>query len=243
MNIRWHIHEVPEADSTNDLARRFPAWTVVRCIEQKRGRGRFNRAWFGHAGGLWATYNVAVDPRSRADWGMLPLVAGLALVRSLENLGLADARLRWPNDLLIDSSKLAGILVEKPADDLACIGIGVNMSNPLEAIRGKTTDQPTRLADHVSPCPSVEEFTLQLGDALAETYSRFAAEGLRGLMPELERAWKVRLPVAVETDAATYQGIFEGITEHGAPILRLGNGTRREIAAHLINRLREIQGL
>lgn len=241
MNIRWNIHEVPEADSTNDLARSFPAWTVVRCIEQKRGRGRFNRAWFGHEGGLWATYNVAIDPHSRADWGMLPLVAGLALVRSLEDLGVTGARLRWPNDLLIDSAKLAGILVEKPAGDLACIGIGVNMMNPLEPLLAKTTDRPTRLADHLSPCPSIEEFTLRLGDALAETYARFTDEGLQGLMPQLERAWKVRLPVAVETDAATYQGIFEGITEQGSPVLRLGNGTRREIDAHMINRLRELQ--
>ena len=243
MNIRWHIHEVPEADSTNDLARSFPAWTVVRCIEQKRGRGRFNRAWFGHKGGLWATYNVAADPRSHADWGMLPLVAGLALVRSLEHLGVDGARLRWPNDLLIGSSKLAGILVEKPAANLACIGIGVNMTNPMEALHSKTTDHPTRLADHVSPCPSVEEFTLQLAHALTETYSQFTAEGLRGLMPQLERAWKVCLPVAVETDAATYRGIFEGVTEQGSPILRLGNGTHREIAAHMINRLRELESL
>lgn len=240
MNINWRIHEVPEADSTNDLARNLPAWTVVRCIEQRRGRGRFNRAWFGHEGGLWATYNVPLDAASPADWGMLPLVAGLALVRLLDRLGIEGARLRWPNDLLIGSSKLAGILVEKPSDAIACIGIGVNMMNPMGALDGKTTDSPTRLADHLAPCPSVTDFMLQLGDALAEAYGQFAAGGLAALMPDLGRAWKVHLPVAVETDGATFQGIFAGITEHGSPILKLGNGTTRTIPAHTVNRLREL---
>lgn len=241
MNINWRIHEVPEADSTNDLARSFPAWTIVRCIEQKRGRGRFNRAWFGHEGGLWATFNVALDHASPADWGMLPLVAGLALVRLLDELGIEDARLRWPNDLLIGASKLAGILVEKPSESIACIGIGVNMHNPMGALEGKTTDQPTRLADHLPSCPSVTDFMLRLGDALGVAYGQFAAGGLAALMPDLDRAWKVRLPVAVETDGATYQGLFTGITEQGSPILRLGNGSTRTIPAHTVNRLRELE--
>lgn len=240
MNINWRIHEVPEADSTNDLARNFPAWTIVRCVEQKRGRGRFNRAWYGHEGGLWATYNVPLDRDSHADWGMLPLVAGLALIRLLDRLGIGEARLRWPNDLLIGSSKLAGILVEKPSEAIACIGIGINMHNPLHALAGKTTDTPTRLADHLTPCPSVTNFMLQLGDAVAETHAQFSSGGLAALMPDLDRAWKVRLPVAVETDGATFQGTFAGITAQGSPILQLGNGTTRTIPAHTVNRLREL---
>lgn len=239
MSLPWTIHQVAEASSTNDLAFHFPAWTIVRCDEQKRGRGRFNRAWIGHAGGLWATYNVPLDSAAAADWSTLPLVAGLALVRSLEALGLEQARLRWPNDLLIGSKKLAGILVERPAGDMACIGVGVNMHNSLAAMQGRTTDPPVRLADLIHPCPSVKEYMLQLAHELVLVHTQFTHGGLRALLPQLARVWKVRLPVSIETDAATYQGIFQGITENGSPIVQLANGTRRSIPAHLVNRLSE----
>lgn len=240
MDSSWKTHHIPETESTNDLARNFPAWTVVRCDEQRRGRGRFNRAWFGYAGGLWATYNVPLHAEIAVDWGMLPLVAGVAVIRLLEGLGVARARLRWPNDVLIDSGKLAGILVERPAEDLACIGIGVNMFNSLDDLQGKTTDAPVRLADIVQPCPSVEDLMMLLATEIAETHMLFSQGGLKALMPDLERAWKVHLPVAVETDAAVYQGVFVGITEKGSPVVCLPNGTLRSVPAHTVNRLREL---
>ncbi len=240
MDISWNTHHVSEAESTNDLARNFPAWTIVRCDEQRRGRGRFNRAWFGHAGGLWATYNVPLYAETAVDWGMLPLVAGVAVMRVLEDLGVTEARLRWPNDVLIGSCKLAGILVERPADEMACIGIGVNMYNSLEDLHGKTTDTPVRLVDTVQPCPSAEELMKLLATEIAVAHKRFSRGGLKALMTDLDRAWKVHVPVAVETDATVYQGTFVGITENGSPIVCLPNGTLRSVPAHTVNRLREL---
>lgn len=240
MDISWKTYQVPEAESTNDLARQFPAWTIVRCDEQRRGRGRFNRAWFGYDGGLWATYNVPLQAENAVDWGMLPLVAGVAVMKVLEDLGVEEARLRWPNDVLIGACKLAGILVERPAEEMACIGIGVNMHNSLEDLQGKTTDSPVRLADVVPSCPSVEEMMALLATEIAGAHIRFSQEGMKALMPDLERAWKVHLPVAIETDAAVYQGKFVGITENGSPVVCLSNGTLRSVPSHTVNRLREL---
>ena len=52
---------------------------------QTRGRGRFNRAWFGDQGGLWATYNLPLDPKANRHWGALPLVAGAAVIEALKD--------------------------------------------------------------------------------------------------------------------------------------------------------------
>jgi BirA family biotin operon repressor/biotin-[acetyl-CoA-carboxylase] ligase len=92
--------------------------------EQTAGRGRFGRAWLSPAGGLYATFIVARHPA-------IQLVGGVAVLRALARFGV-DARLKWPNDLVIDGRKLAGILVER-VGDVALIGIGVNLEEaPLE---------------------------------------------------------------------------------------------------------------
>ena len=124
----WTYHEWAEAFSTNDLARSLPPGHIAVCRVQTGGRGRFNRKWIGEEGGLWASFTVPLsapeDTAAGVHWGHLPLVAGLALFNMLRGMGLDSVRLRWPNDLLAGKSKLAGILVERPAENMAVIGIG-----------------------------------------------------------------------------------------------------------------------
>ena len=127
----WTYHEWAEAFSTNDLARTLPPGHIAVCRVQTGGRGRFNRKWIGEEGGLWASFTVPLsapeDTAADVHWGHLPLVAGLALFNMLRGMGLDSVRLRWPNDLLAGKSKLAGILVERPAENMAVIGIGINV--------------------------------------------------------------------------------------------------------------------
>ena len=154
----WTYHEWTEAFSTNDLARSLPPGHIAVCRVQTGGRGRFNRKWIGEEGGLWASFTVPLsapaDTAAGVHWGHLPLVAGLALFNMLRGMGLDSVRLRWPNDLLAGKSKLAGILVERPAENMAVIGIGINVFNDVASIAGEIKDPPARLADLVRDCPS-----------------------------------------------------------------------------------------
>lgn len=146
--------------STNDLARTLPPRHIAVCRVQTGGRGRFNRQWIGEKGGLWASFTVPLDTPHEASseicWGHLPLVAGVALLDMLRDMGIRNTRLRWPNDLLVGRSKLAGILVERPSDHMAVIGIGVNVFNDVAGIAGMVQDRP-----HVSRtcCRTVLPFT------------------------------------------------------------------------------------
>jgi BirA family transcriptional regulator, biotin operon repressor / biotin---[acetyl-CoA-carboxylase] ligase len=133
----WHrVEHHEEADSTNDVALAAaragePPGLVVVADRQRAGRGRAGRAWEdrpatqGGAGSLLCTAVVA-DPETSGT--LVPLAAGLAVLDAVRRQG-ARPRLKWPNDVLLDGRKTAGILVERhevDAGHVLLVGIGIN---------------------------------------------------------------------------------------------------------------------
>lgn len=124
------IHRLHQVSSTQDEARRLvevgrakPGHVVV-ADEQTAGRGRFGREWLSPVGGLYATFVVTAVP-------LISPVSGVAVLRALARFGI-DAHLEWPNDVVVDGAKLAGILIETAAD-IALVGVGINLKEaPLE---------------------------------------------------------------------------------------------------------------
>lgn len=237
----WMVHEWAEASSTNDLARHLPPWSVARCDVQHAGRGRFNRPWIGAKGGLWNSFTVPLDANvsSAVNWGHLPLVAGLALLDMLREYGMEEARLRWPNDVLIGNAKLAGILVERPSGHMAVIGIGINVSNNMDELAGVVKDPPAALKQHLDPCPDVHAVLEQLARRLATRFRQFSTGGLAAIFLDLKSCWKEEKEVTIMTDEADYIGIFTGIDKDGNPLIREKNTAQITIPAHLVNRLVE----
>ncbi len=241
MSTIWSYTVLDECDSTFYPARALPAWQGVQALLQSAGRGRFQRTWFGERGGLWICYNVPIDEELDLDWGQLPLVTGVALMRALRFYSIEGVRLRWPNDVLVGRAKLGGILVERPSATVASLGIGLNMHNDVLSLRGKTSDPVIRLLD-LAPesCPSIDEFRDRLGEAISEVYDLFLREGMQGLLPELSEAWDGERPVVAITDNDRHVGWFCGVDERGYPILRDAHGEFKIISGIEINRLVEI---
>ena len=104
----WHVHEIATTHSTNLVAAKFSAWEAVRADRQTAGRGRFQRGWVSDEGGLWLSAVVPTGPNA-AEWRALPLAVGLAVCNALKSIGLSRYRVRWPNDVLVDDRKLAGL--------------------------------------------------------------------------------------------------------------------------------------
>ncbi|HWC34984.1 MAG TPA: biotin--[acetyl-CoA-carboxylase] ligase [Mycobacteriales bacterium] len=126
------IDVVSETASTNadlaDAARAGePEGLVLVAEQQTGGRGRLDRQWESPPrAGL--TFSVLVRPSLEpAQLSLLPLIAGLAAAEALVAVGGVDARLKWPNDVLVGGRKLGGVLVEV-AGGAAVIGIGLNVS-------------------------------------------------------------------------------------------------------------------
>lgn len=241
MSIKWKVKKLNECESTFSEARNQPAWTVVSSVRQHKGRGRFNRTWFGEEGGLWANFNLPLDAEIDRPWGLMPLVAGVALIDTLAAYHIKGLRLRWPNDLLVNRNKLAGILVERPSQNLLSVGIGVNIFNNLVKLQGVTTDVPVRLVDLIpNACPTVDELRDHLADELAKVFIDFMEHGPEPILTRLEQAWGPSLPVVAITDTDRICGFFSGIESDGSPILRKVDGTYITIPAITINRLKEL---
>jgi len=134
---RWQVDRVPETGSTNaDVAAAARAGAaeglVVAADHQTAGRGRLGRSWDTPRGAglaVSALLRPAGVPAHRWPW--LPLLTGVAVVEALRIHPGVETVLKWPNDVLLDGSKLAGILVERvetTTGPAAVVGIGVNVS-------------------------------------------------------------------------------------------------------------------
>jgi BirA family transcriptional regulator, biotin operon repressor / biotin---[acetyl-CoA-carboxylase] ligase len=125
----WRRVEVFESvGSTNDEVRAHPEpWRVVVAEEQTTGRGRLGRAWTTTPGTALAVSVLVPPPASGASW--VPLFAGLAVHRAVEEVAGVVTSLKWPNDVLVPADgdrKLAGVLCEWIADGVV-VGLGLNV--------------------------------------------------------------------------------------------------------------------
>ena len=135
----WRIEVVEESPSTNAaVASRAragePAGLVVAAEHQTAGRGRLDRTWVTPArAALTCSLLLEPDEVPVARWPWLPLLAGLAVVDAVRSHAGVLAGLKWPNDVLADDLKLAGILVERverpTGSAAAVVGIGLNVSS------------------------------------------------------------------------------------------------------------------
>jgi BirA family biotin operon repressor/biotin-[acetyl-CoA-carboxylase] ligase len=203
-----------------------PLWVVA--TEQTGGRGRRGRAWHSPPGNLYASH-LLVDPCASDHAPQLGFVAGIALVDAVRTLAPVDAALKWPNDLLVDGAKCAGILLEAtrlPQTTLACvIGIGVNC-------RFHPADLPYRATD-LSAAAGRDIAPERLLDALARTFAHWTRCWDRGAnfaairTAWLERAAGLGAPVEIRQHDATIAGRFETIDDSGRMVVATSHGSMK----------------
>jgi BirA family biotin operon repressor/biotin-[acetyl-CoA-carboxylase] ligase len=198
----------------------------LRADRQTSGRGRQGRAWVSPAGNLYASTLVRIRP-SDPPAATLALVAAVAIEEAVGAYLPGVARLKWPNDLLIDGAKLSGILLER-AGTAVVIGFGANLAqHPTDTDRVATS-----LAAHgiaVDPADFIET----LAEAFARWVERWRGEGIDVVRRQwVTRAHPVGAPLTARLpDGSAVDGLFDGLDTEGALILRLADGTRRVIHA------------
>ena len=123
----------------------YPSFSVLVTEEQTAGRGRAGRQWVAPAGSsLFASILLRPKNVDLADFSWLPLIAGAALTEAIRGMSSIEAKIKWPNDVLINGKKVAGILTELIAEQKAVvIGFGVNVYQNAEEL---ATDLATSLS-------------------------------------------------------------------------------------------------
>ena len=230
------VHVRFAVDSTNSfLARRLregaAAPELCTAEIQTAGRGRHGRHWISGLGqSLVLSVSWRFTTRSDALSG-LSLAVGVALAEALAADGFARVMLKWPNDLVVDDRKLAGILVEAShsrSGSAACV-IGVGFNLDLAALDSGAIDQPwTDFARTFGRVPARSALAFRAANALLDACEQFR---VRGLAPFLAR-WDERdalrdRPVRVLSAGAPISGTARGIDGDGALLVEHAAGTMR----------------
>jgi BirA family biotin operon repressor/biotin-[acetyl-CoA-carboxylase] ligase len=215
-----------------------PSGSVLVAEHQHAGRGRLERSWSAPArSGL--TFSVLLRPRAvpASSWGWFPLLAGVAVASATAEVAELDARLKWPNDVLIADRKVAGILAERVEDALV-LGVGLNVS-----LRADELPVPTATSLHIEGSAVVDRapVLLALLRQLAEWYDLFeaaggdpVASGVRaahlGLSASVGRQVRVTLPGGSEV-----VGTAVDVDEQGRLVVATVSGETRVAAGDVVH--------
>jgi BirA family biotin operon repressor/biotin-[acetyl-CoA-carboxylase] ligase len=205
---------------------------VIVAGGQTEGRGRRGRGWFSPgAKGLY--FSILLKPRCRQEhFALLPLVAGIGVANGLEKLGVENVGVKWPNDVEINSRKVAGILVEsrKIAGEMfAVVGIGLNVANrefPPELAQRATSLLLATGIEHTND----EVLSLLLGE-IERLYSDLCLGRNDELVSELRRLDVLRGKQITVTAGEPLSGTAAGIDVSGGLLLETPDGHKLTVTS------------
>jgi len=230
VGVRLIAHDV--LDSTNAEALRLaragelgPLWIVAQ--RQTAGRGRRGRSWISEPGNLCATL-LLTEPGRSEHWPQLSFVAALAAHEAIAQAAALSApqlTIKWPNDILLNGAKVAGVLIEGEGSAVA-VGIGVNCSS-----HPTTTEYPA--ADLAAAGLSAEALTNVLVLTMFERLAQWKrGAGFCEIRADwLDRAAGVGEEICARLPDRELTGCFDGLDPAGGLLLRLPTGDLATIAA------------
>jgi BirA family transcriptional regulator, biotin operon repressor / biotin---[acetyl-CoA-carboxylase] ligase len=226
-----NIHYFDAVDSTMDVARdlarkQCPHFTVVIAGRQTKGRGRLKRTWQSSEGGLYFT--VVVRPEvPPALSSRVNFAASMILAQTLRGLFDVHAAVKWPNDILVDGKKVAGILSEMDAEtdrvNFINIGIGINVNND------PTPDEPMALSLKKILGRPVERRAL-LKTFLDGFEHTIDDAGLVNVVSQWKKYTQtLNRQVKIVTTREVAKGLAVDVDDDGALIIKLPDGSLKRI--------------
>lgn len=208
---------------------RGPIW--ISAARQSAGRGRRGRTWVSPTGNLSATLLIAPG-RPAGECAQISFVAALASSDAMGSFG-ADARVKWPNDVLANGAKISGILLESASQGGAdpawlAVGIGINLKHHPTDTEFPATSLPALGLS----APEPREALSRLAASFAKWYEVWRSDGFASIRDAwLARAAGLGTRIRARLTNGETMGIFEGIDTNGALLLRETQDRVRTIAA------------
>jgi BirA family biotin operon repressor/biotin-[acetyl-CoA-carboxylase] ligase len=225
-------------DSTNNCAKALAGcWaeegTLVLSEEQTAGRGRLGRTWQA-APNENLTFSLILRPNLPAEaMNLLPLYAAVAVAEAVEKTTGIAVECKWPNDLLIQNKKAAGILLEgslkEDKVDFVVIGIGLNVNQTTfpPDLKGRATSLRLESGREVERAGLLRAILR----SLEAHYFTIMKQGFHAILPLwLSRTRMINKQITVSQDGATLSGVVTGLSPEGALIVRT-NGAEKTLYA------------
>ncbi len=241
--LHFILHDYPVVGSTNDEAKTLLAQgagegTIVCAQRQTAGRGRRGRQWMSPEGNLYLS--LILTPRCLLSQAsqlsfVIAVAVGQAILPFLTSPHLLSYK--WPNDILVEKKKVAGILIETESQggqlaDACVVGIGLNL-----ALVPPNMPYPvTALGDHSSSAVLKEMIFPALLDHLKEAYQLWTDKGFAPIREQwLQRAHGLGQTLAITVGNREYRGEFMDLSPEGALLLKNEEGTiQRLMSAEIL---------
>jgi BirA family biotin operon repressor/biotin-[acetyl-CoA-carboxylase] ligase len=234
------IHYLESTDSTNTVAQRLARQgaaegTVVIAETQTKGRGRLGRTWLSPPYRNLYLSIVLRPPVTIPEAPRLGLVVGLATAETVAQW-VPRVALKWPNDVLIDGRKVAGILMEMDAEDdrvrYVIAGIGVNLNMTPDDVPADLYDKAIGLRTAVGAPIDRVAFAARLLTRLEERYDQCIHHGFATLRPLWDRLSCLQgRQVEIDDGGRRYRGAVRGIADDGTLCLLDSEGQEIRVVA------------
>ena len=239
---RIRLEVADEVDSTSSrlverAATGAPSGTCLAAEWQSAGRGRRGRSWIAALGGSLTFSLLWRFERGAGHLGGLSLAVGAAVARALADCGVERVQVKWPNDVVVDFRKLAGVLVETSGEmqgpSVAVVGVGLNyrLGEQLEKI-----DQPAvDVAGCASPVPSRNLLLARTLSELVAVLEAFEDSGFAPLRSEWRslHAYQGRRVRVMPPNEAAYEANVIDVGEDGTLVVSAGGRSVRLSSAEL----------
>ena len=209
--------------------------TVVFAERQFHGKGRMDKKWYS-AKDQNLTFSILLKKKiNEKNISIISLGTAVAIAISLENLFQLKVNLKWPNDVLVNGSKIAGILVESSMQgnkvDKLVIGIGLNVNQT--TFQGSFSIPPISIKSETGTEVNRERLLGEILNNFEEILNRIFISPETVLDDWRSRCRMIGEKIVVEDEANSRTGVFDDIDEHGFLVLRTDNNKYEKI--HLGN--------
>lgn len=233
------ILHAKEVDSTNDEAKKLALvdpseGTVVIADSQKKGRGRLGRKWISEKG-KGICLSIVIRPYINPT--KLPLItyfSSVAVVRSIRGLTGLEAKIKWPNDIMIAGKKAGGILTEvinTPKFGKAVIvGMGINVNNSISSFPQSIKRGVTSLKFELGSGVDIRKFVALLIGELDKLYQSFLHRRFSDITGEwMANSQTMGEWVTVKTETGEIEGMAESLGREGELNIRIAGGKIRKV--------------
>jgi BirA family biotin operon repressor/biotin-[acetyl-CoA-carboxylase] ligase len=233
------IYHFKEVNSTQEIAKKkarngAAEGTLIISEQQHLGRGRLDRRWISPAGGVWLSLilrpGISLQHAQR-----IVLTVAIAVAKAFNKLYNIDAKIKWPNDIIVNDKKICGILIETEGEmdklNFMILGVGANINNSLESL-GEIINTATSVMALLGNEVSRPEFVRTFLEEFENLYQKLKL----GFFNEILNEWKnlsntLGALVTVETPDEKFEGIASDLDDNGFLIVKLQDNSIKKVFA------------